>query len=340
MMTGSQLMAVPSADSAALLDLSWQLFEADDFPAAATAFARAFDAGADDPDAAQAFLQILIDAQDWPRIARLTTAYLDRRGPDLGAAEHLSWATWRFDALMATAADALQDDAALALLEAASAAGRAGWEVALNPSRRQAIEKACSGRDAALPLIEQDSYAPPETGLPVLALLRAEALGHTHAGDLPFVREVERLLHALGAREAAYRVERARRNAERTAAEARSATPSENSVDLRGIVVLVAGGHPGLRRLVAADLGRAGVADVRELPPAWEANRHTRQVRDLLVGTDVAVLVTRQVPHSTSEQVRSAAGHLGVPVLAAATASAQAVRRAIEDFFATSAPAP
>lgn len=338
MMTGSQLMDRPSADSAALLDLSWRLFEADDFPAAATAFAMAFDAGADDPDAAQALLQILIDAQDWPQIARLATGYLDRRGPDLGAAEHLSWATWRFDALMATG-DAAREDAALALLEAASAAGTAGWEVVLNPSRRQAIEEACTGRDAALALAEQDSYAPPETGLPVLALLRAEALGHTHADDLPFVREVERLLHALGAREPAYRVERARRNAERTPAEARTTTPSEPSVDLRGIVVLVAGGHPSQRRLVAADLRRAGVADVRELPPAWDANRQTRQVRDLLVGTDVAVLVTRQVPHSTSEQVRNAARHLGVPVVAAATASAQAVRRAIEDFFATSAPA-
>ena len=104
--------------------------------------------------------------------------------------------------------------------------------------------------------------------------------------------------------------------------------------DLHGLAVVLVGGHPALRRLVRVDLAAAGVADLRELPPAWEAHRPARAVRDLLAGADLAVLVWRQLGHSTAELVQQAAARLGVPVVRARTAGAGAVREAVEAFAA------
>ncbi|MDP9354702.1 MAG: hypothetical protein M3R02_05360 [Chloroflexota bacterium] len=324
----------PSANLDTLLDAAWQLFEANAFPAAAAVFARAIAAGADDGDVAETLLQLLIEAHDWPDVVRLTTDYLDRHGSDLSPHSRLAWATSRFDAVVKTEpAETVRAEAALALLEAAAAAGGSGWTSVVDPVRRSAIEAACAGREASLALIEQDSYAPQETGLPVRALLRAEGLGRVYAADLAFSRRVERVLHAFGAREAAYRVERARRQAHQTLLDVTATADPDPDARLRGLVVLVAGGHPALRDFVRADLQLAGAAEVREIPPAWEANRHARRVRDVVSGSDVAVLVPRQLPHSTSDQVRNAAGRLGVPVVIAESASAQAVRRSLEHFL-------
>ncbi len=333
------------ADSAAGLDAlqeaGWRLFEANAFSDAAVAFARAITAGADDLDVAETLLQILIEANDWPAVASFIADYLARQGAEMSATDRVAWPACRFDALVrAQSSTTTRAEAALALLEAAAAAGEAGWATVVDPSRRRAIEEACADRETSLALVEQDSYAPMETGLPGSALLRAEALGRAHAGDQVFSRRVERLLHALGAREAAYRVERARRHAHRPLPDGvPAAADPDAAAGLAGLVVLVAGGHGALRSLVREDLRLAGVPEVREIPPAWEANRHARRVRDLLAGTDVAVLISRQLPHSTSDQVRLAAGRLGVPVVVAESASAQAVRRSLEHFLRSTSAA-
>ncbi len=329
-----RVLSDSTADADALRVAAWRLFEVNDFSSAVIAFTRAVAAGDDDPEVAEALLQLLIEAEDWAEVARFTADYLERRGAELVASDRVAWSTCRFDALVKSEPSATKwTGAALALLEATAAAGGPAWTSVLEPFRRRAIEEACADREASLALVEQDCYAPQETGLPSRALLRAEELGRAHAADRAFSRRVERMLHALGARDAAYRVEHVRRHAHQPLPEMPAASELDPAAGLRGLVVLVAGGHAALRGFVREVLRLAGVAEVREMPPAWEANRSARRVRDLLSGTDVAVLIPRQLPHSTSDQVRSAAGRIGVPVVSAESASAQAVRRSLEHFL-------
>ena len=311
-------------------------FEAGDFAAARAAFRRAFAAGDASPDTVAALQALHADAGDHAAIARLLDAALDRAGVDLDRRDHIAWAAALLDAtLLGAGSTANRADAALRLLETAAALGGDAWDAVLAPSRRAALIAACADPLATLDRLEQEAYAPAATGLPAAAAAEAAGLGLRHAADPAIARAAERLLHGLGARDAAYQVEDTRRAAAqaRDRASGTPAAPAEPdaNADLRGLVVLVVGGHPALRRLVRADLARSGVADLRELPSAWEASRPTRAVRDLLAGADLAVLVWRQLAHSTADRVRVAAGQLGVPVVLARTAGAGAVRRAIEE---------
>jgi hypothetical protein len=86
------------------------------------------------------------------------------------------------------------------------------------------------------------------------------------------------------------------------------------------------------------DLATIGVGEVREIPPAWEATRDGRAVQATLAGSDLVVVVTRQIAHATADQVRTAAARSGIPVVEAETAGVTAIRRAVERFAATSAP--
>ena len=312
------------------------LFDVGDFAAARAEYSRAFALGDGSSETIAALQQLLADAGEHETLARTLGVYLDRAGPELSAHERVDWAAARFDAAaLAGWSDTALAEAAMRLLEEAATAGGTGWEPLLEPARRTAIMTAFPSPLASLERLEQEAYAPAETGLPTLAIAQAEEIGLRHAADQAIARAVERLLHALGHRDAAYRVEGARR-----AAAARGSDPSPSPAllpsppDLRALVVVLAGGHPALRSAAGADLARSGVAATRHVPSAWEATRSGRSVRDVLSGADVAVLIQRRLAHSTADQVRAAAAAIGVAVVAAPTASVSAIRRAVEAFAA------
>jgi len=91
----------------------------------------------------------------------------------------------------------------------------------------------------------------------------------------------------------------------------------------------LAGGHPALRATIERDLLRWGAAEVRAIPSLKEASRSARSVRATVGGTDVVVLLVRQLAHSTESQVRRAAAMTGVPVVVADSAGISGVRRAL-----------
>lgn len=319
------------------------LFEAGAFAAARAALTEAHAAGAHDLELVELLTDLATEAGDHAEAARLLGATLEPSdGPDLPPTARASLAARRFDAVVATGAHLADRDpiraAALDLLGAAAAAGDGGWRLVQDPRRRAAIDAAFADPLAELELLEQESYAPPTVGLRQVAVGRIVALGHRHAADPIIARGAERLLFALGESARAYEVEASRR-AMVTARRAvpRPGAPGDpperdgvTSPDMSGLVVVLAGGHPALRASARADLKRARAKDVREVPSAWEASRQGREVRDLLERADLAVLIWRQLAHSTSEQVLTAARAQGVAVERAETATVSAIRRAVE----------
>ena len=253
--------------------------------------------------------------------------------PDAGLdrANPLDAAVRRFDALVVAGADRVDRFAAgCDLLAVAAATGLGDWHAILQPNRQHEIEAACASPEDRLDMLELLVFAPEATGLPAEARARVEEIGHRHAADPETARAAERLLHLLGVPDAAYRVERSRKDAARgRRGRGHGPQPIRTERGLTGLAVLVAGGHPALRARVESDLRRSGSGEVRELPAAWEATRRERDVRALVAGVDVAVLIGRQIAHSTVEQVKAAAEAAGVPVVVAETASAGAVRRAL-----------
>lgn len=305
-------------------------FDANRLGEARGAFEAALAAGDRDPETIAALQLLYTEAHDFDRLATMLAALVDRHGLDAPPNDRVAWARDSFDAASVAGWHGRElGDAAMRLLETAAAAGAVGWAVALVPERRARLVAALDATPwDTLARLEQEVLAPPATGLPSAAIHDAEALGHRHAADWRLARACERLLHALGQREAAYRVEAARR-----AAGPRQIAVSmiERDPALTGLVVLVVGGHAALRRLIRADLARSGVT-VRELPSAWEATRPLRAVRDRLTGADLAVLIWRQLAHSTGDRVRATADRLAVPVVRSRSASASAVRDAVETF--------
>lgn len=313
----------------------WRLFAANDFAAARLSFARAVAAGHDEPDVVRILADLHGEAGDFAAAADVLAAYLRRVGPDLSPADRLDWALARFDAVrQAGLAHERREEAALQVLEATAAAGEGAWSRMLEPGRRQSFDAAIVSPLGMLTRLEQESFAPAVSGLPALVPFRAEELGHFHASDAAVARGVERMLHALGEREAAYRVERSRRAATRSQRDDQALRLNTEPPrrDARGWIVVLVGGHPALRALARRDLVRSGVAEVREIPSAWEATRHERDVRRLLMGADIAVLIVRLLAHSTSDQVRAVASLFEVPVVAAETATVGAIWRAIERY--------
>lgn len=300
-------------------------FDAGDFGAASALYRRAFDAGDRTQHTLDALL--LLRAGDPTTIAGVLTAFLDDAGPRLAPTDRLRWASELMDAAAAGADADAQRSAALRLVEAATAAGDAGWASALFSDRTGAVDAAFADPLDRLLLCELLAFAPPVSGYPARAAIRAEAIGHESAADGVVARAAERTLHGMGQREAAYRVERARRH-QRGHAPPSPGPEEGGDATLGSLVVVVVGGHAPLRALVRRDLARDGAA-VRVVPSAWEATRRGREVTEQLAGADVAVIVGRLVAHSTVAQVKQAAARLGVPVVTAETAAASAVRRAL-----------
>lgn len=322
---GDATKIFPSRSAAKLRAHGMDCFEVGDLTAARSALTAAMRRGAHDPDLLALLAGLTADAGDPGETAGFYAELIDRFGPIVRPQVVLEWERERFDALIVagqTLTPETRADAALDLLAAAATAG--DWGAVL--ARRKALESLFATPARRLDLLEQFAYAPAETGLPDSAAAEIGAIGHRYAGDVALPRLAERLLHGTGHRDAAYAVERARRAAARTAVPRTAAT--DDSEDFAGIVVLIAGGHPPLRRMVTVDLKRSGASGVREIPSKWESVRAGRQVRDRMAGSDLAVLIGRQLAHSTADQVRSAAASYGVPVVRAETAGVDSIHRA------------
>ncbi len=251
--------------------------------------------------------------------------------------ERARWLARRFDALAATG-DQGTREAALDLLASATLAGSAGWALVQEPKRRTAIDTVLSDPQDRIETLEQEMVAPVDTGLPDRAIGKALVLGREMvlARRSDGVRDVERILHALGEPALAYSLEAERKRLE-PARSRRAPTPSASTYAGPRLEVLVAGGHPTLRAMIRSDLGRLELADIREFPSAWEGSRVGRHARDSLTGADLAVIIRRQIAHSTSDQVATAAKALAIPVVRAETPTISAVRRAVETFATTRA---
>ncbi len=311
-------------------------FDAGDFEGARRIYERAAARGDRSAETIDALQSIYADAGEEETRYTLLATLLDRIGPELPAARRVSWASSAFDAAVASGLLLTEREvAARRLLETVADAGASAWTSILNPTRRPAIISSFVGPGAALDRLEQEAYAPPETALPADALVAIEAIGHRHATDVPIARAAERLLHGLGAPAAAYRVEATRRGVAPVSGsrEGRILSPSATPA-LQGLSVVLAGGHPALRRLVRSNLDHAGVKALREIPSGWEARRSRQAIRDVMGSADVAVLIWRQLSHSTGDRVRSAADAMEVPVILARTAAASAVRQALDEFVA------
>lgn len=251
---------------------------------------------------------------------------------DLTPIERSRWLARRFDGTATATTEARE--AALDLLGAATMAGDAGWAIVQDPHRRARIDLALQEPDAQIDLMEQEALAPAATGLPSTVPGRALAFGRRMAahGDLACVREAERLLHVLGEPQLAYlleseRKQRAGRLNDVHPGRSRQVVPSTDR-----LMVVLAGGHPPLRRMARQELAELNLADVRDFPSAWEGNRQGRHARDTIEGSDLAVVIWRQIAHSTSDQIISAARAYSVPVVRADTPTISSIRRAISSF--------
>jgi len=199
-------------DPGALAAAARRRFEAGDFGAARAGFERAFAAGDDSAETVAALHALYADGGDEAAVVRLLETYLDRVGAELPAAEVARWEAALFDAAaLAEPATERRAEAALRVLEAVATAGGEAWSLVLEPARRGAIEAAFVSPLAVLELLEQESYAPAETGLPAGAVAQAEEIGRRYAAVPEVARAAERLLHGLGEREAACRIEAGRR---------------------------------------------------------------------------------------------------------------------------------
>lgn len=268
-----------------------------------------------------------------PEVAPLDVieAVIKHNDGDLSLLERSQWLARRFDS---TPQDTMaHSEAALDLLGAATMAGEAGWRLVQEPRRRFLLDHALTGPKAQIDLLEQEALAPLETGLPETVPGRTLAFGRLMAarGESMAVRDAERLLHVLREPQLAYLLESDRKRWGAGFRDDRRLPRPLLNPSSR-LIVVVAGGHPPLRRLARRELDEMDLADVREFPSAWEGNRQGRHARDTIEGADLAVVIWRQIAHSTSDQITSAARSLSVPVVRADTPTISAIRRAVTTF--------
>lgn len=225
---------------------------------------------------------------------------------------------------VSTTAPGLLNETALGMLAAAPEAGPGAWSAIQSPGRVETIERLVGGGEGSLELLELMAYSPDE-GTRGLAITRVESLGLGLLDSGGDTRPLERLLHGVGATEHAYRLEHRRKQQERPVRnEPPAISGRSDASDLRRIAL--AGGHQQMRTATARMLGRTGIVVV-EIPSSRESVRRERDVVGLLQGCDLAIVLVRQITHSTSDQVRRAAERLGVPLVFSNALSAVAVDR-------------
>jgi hypothetical protein len=262
---------------------------------------------------------------------QMVARYLDDLWSTLNPQTRSTLSRLQFDIAEQLPDAALRREAARQWLEALADDDESAWLSLHEPSARATLEQSFVEPSDQLELLELLSFAPASTGLSDESVTLIEDFGYSHAADPELSREAERLLHALGNPEAAYRVEHARRAAIPRAAKPARKRDEQAEIRLTGLIIAIAGGHPALRRAIQNDLKRAGAKEIREIPPRWEGSRQGREIVALLAGVDIAVLIGRHIAHSTVDQVKRGASLAGIPVLASHTASASGVRRALEE---------
>lgn len=197
------------------------------------------------------------------------------------------------------------------------------WNSLLQSSRIEDLRQLAGEPEIGIEIAELLTYAPDE-GIRDFAVSELEGAGMRQLASGDDSRSIERLLHAAGARDAAYRLEAARKRSAAAEPPPAGGRPSRSTIPYRTIAI--AGGHAQLRGNAASVLDRYGVTVV-PIPSSQEAVRRERDILHLLNGCDLVMLLVRQITHSTSDQVRKAAERLGVPVLFSNAASAVAIER-------------
>lgn len=240
---------------------------------------------------------------------------------DLGPTDVLRARILFFDLAQVSTTDReIQGQTAVDLLGIVSATA---WDSLLSTGRIDDIQQLASEPEFGIELAELLSYSPDE-GIRDFAVAELEGAGMRALASGEDVRSIERLLHAAGARDAAYRLEAARKRTTHTGSPVSDVRGSRPTLAYRTIAI--AGGHAQLRGAAASVLEPYGISVVA-IPSSQEAVRRERDILHLLNGCDLALLLVRQITHSTSDQVRKTADRLGVPVVFSNAASAVAIER-------------
>ena len=325
---------VGESDDADLCAGAWRLFEDGDFSGALDAFLTLNAHGAVGAPERDALVELLIDRGEIEKAIGIIDDAIERMETGAGEQEYIGLLARRFDLATAFGVDSdRRREAALPLLEALAASENPLlWTEHLTPARLEGVDLVFPMPADLLDALEQLTYAPAETGFPERARAGIEAIGLLKAEDAAVSRSAERLLHALGDAAAGYRIEHARKAAalrQTPASPAQQETEPRAKAEFAGLRVALAGGHPGLRAVIQRDLARSGVAEVRSIPSAKEASRAGRDVKSVVAGSDVVVLLVRQLAHSTEAQVRRAAAQTDVTVVVADSAGIGGVHRAL-----------
>jgi hypothetical protein len=264
----------------------------------------------------EAALEVL--ERDWER----------RRAEDLRVSPRI--AAIRFDLTVRLGRDeTTRSDVAINLLsELVEAGDESIWNAIFTATRRAAIEGAFGDPFELLDVLAYEALAPESTGISTRAQARIEEIGLL-AESPEIARSAEVVLHSLGAQQAAYRVERARKR-KRSASNRRVAEPE--APPFRGLTIGVAGGHPAIRATIERFLLSSSAGEVRFIPSAKEATRSGRDIRATVSGCDVVVLLVRQLAHSTEAQIKRAGEQAGVPIVVAESSGIGGVQRALEEF--------
>ena len=214
----------------------------------------------------------------------------------------------------------------LRVLEETAAAGQPAWLALAAENGFERTQQALTSTDDELLIAEQLAYAPRATSWHLLGVATLERIGMY---EVERSRIAERLLHGLGETEAAYRVERARKRITRAPQPDPLGAMTNPTAAHTGQRIVLAGGHPALRSAVARHIeGRDG--RVREIPSKFEAVRRDRQISQLVASSDLAIIIIRQIAHSTSDQVKRAAIRTGVPWRPALSPSVAGILAAID----------
>ncbi len=304
-------------------------FEAGDFKTSLRAYQRLLDSGAARPDQIETLATLFLETGEPLAAIQAIDRFVDQQAGEIDVRDNTLLARMRFNAACQLGDPEAQLGAAREWLEAMIDEGDKAWSSVLDPGGRDSLEGVFIQPQDQLDWFEYLAHAPRESGLPEQALALIEDFGISHGNDPAVAREAERLLHALGASEAAYRVERNRRTLSPKAKSTQSTAGKESTLNITGWVIAIAGGHPAMRKLIETDLLRAGAKEVREIPPRWEASRSGRDINRLLAGADIAVLIGRHIAHSTVDQIKRGAALSGVPVITSLTASTTGLRRAL-----------
>lgn len=247
---------------------------------------------------------------------------LDAKQPDWTTEAVVRARTLFFDLALVSSGDRrLQARTGIDLLGALDGEN---WDAVLGNSRIDELRRLTDEPELGLELIELLTYAP-DPGVHDAAVSQLEGIGMHRLLSGHDVRSIERLLHAAGASDAAYRLEATRKQRLQQLYPIAPKRPLERpAIPYR--VIAIAGGHTQLRMSAAAVLEPYGVTVV-SIPSSQEAVRRERGILQALQGCDLVVLLVRQITHSTSDQVRRAAERLGVPVMFSNAASAVAIER-------------